>query len=192
MVNKLGPRALKTRQRIINAALELIVEHGETGVKMIDICDRVNISRTTMYRHFDNIEEIIENVYLNVREDFARGLEDAVKNNPAEEDRLDVVVHYLGDFFKTGLIVKLNQTDPKFLRKLSLKNFDARVALYKRILEPFFQLVEKEKGGKIDRQLVAYFITHFYASLSVYGTHSMPYDIETLLRKLIRGIALES
>lgn len=186
---ELGPRARKTRKKIIDTALALIVEHGEKGVKMTDICERTGISRTTMYRHFGHLDEIVEAVYLKVRADFAKGLEDAIKANPAKEDRLDVVVNYLAEFFRGGLTQKLNLTDPAFLRKLSLRNFDSRVKLYQKILEPFFDEVDAAKGSKVDRALVAYFITHFYASLSLYGEHSQPYPVESLIRKLIRGIA---
>lgn len=184
----LGPRALRTRQTILDTALELIIDHGESGVTITDICDAVGISRTTMYRHFTGLDDIIRGVYLNVRERFANGLEAAIARNPDKRQRLDVVVDYLYQFFKEGLSIKLGQTDPNFLRELSLANFDSRVELYKVALEPFFEQVEQLTGKPVDRHLVGYFITHFYASLTVYGAYGKPYEIDVLLRKLIVGL----
>ncbi|MCK9563500.1 MAG: TetR/AcrR family transcriptional regulator [Bacteroidales bacterium] len=184
----LGPRALQTRQKILDTALALIIDHGESGVTITDICDAVAISRTTMYRHFAGMDDIIRGVYLNVRERFASGLEAAIARNPDKQQRLDVVVDYLYQFFKEGLSLKLGQTDPKFLRELSLANFDSRVELYKAALDPFFEQVEQFTGKPVDRHLVGYFITHFYASLSVYGAYAKPYEIDVLLRKLIVGL----
>ena len=60
--------------------------------------------------------------------------------------------------------------------------------LYKVALEPFFEQVEQLTGKPVDRHLVGYFITHFYASLTVYGAYGKPYEIDVLLRKLIVGL----
>lgn len=192
MENPIGPRALETRKKIIDTALGLIIEHGDEGITMTDICQALDISRTTMYRHFRGMDEIIENVYENVRITFSEGLKNAIEETPEAEKRLDVVVDYLYTFFLSGRGEKLGQLDPKFLRKLSLVNFDSRIELYKKSLEPFFDLAEKEKGSKVDRNLVAYFIAHFYGSLTVYGEHSKPYEINILLRKLIVGLTFEN
>src|SRR5690606_11920468 len=183
-----GPRARRTRQKILDTALDLIIDHGESGVTITDICDAVGISRTTMYRHFAGMDDIIRGVYLNVRERFAEGLEAAIARNPDKRQRLDVVVDYLYRFFNEGLSQKLAQTDPNFLRELSLANFDSRVELYKAALDPFFDQVEQFTGTLVDRHLVGYFITHFYASLTVYGAYAKPYEIDVLLRKLIVGL----
>src|SRR5690606_17683583 len=69
-----GPRARRTRQKILDTALDLIIDHGESGVTITDICDAVGISRTTMYRQFAGMDDIIRGVYLDVRERFAEGL----------------------------------------------------------------------------------------------------------------------
>lgn len=186
-----GRRSRETRSRIIKAALGVIVDHGESRVTMTEVCQRAGISRTTMYRHYRRFEEIIEDVYLEVRESFAAGLRSAIDKDPACEHRLDVVVAYLYTFFQSGLIQTLAKVGPEFLRDLSLKNFDSRVDLYQSSLEPFFDLAEKEKGSPVDRALVAYFITHFYASLSIYATYGKPYEVDVLLKRLICGLTFQ-
>ena len=71
----------KPWRKIVETALGLIIEHGESGVNMTEICQAVDISRTTMYRHFSSLDDIIMAVYLNVRETFATGLQDAIDND---------------------------------------------------------------------------------------------------------------
>lgn len=189
MEKSLGPRGQETRKKIINAAIEIILQHGESAITMTDIYKEANISRTSLYRHFSKIDEILGEVFNEIKFNFENGLKEAIEKKPAPEDRLDVLANYLFKFHQTELAHKLSQSDPHYLRKLGLKSFNSRTQLYKKVLEPFFILIEKEKKSPVDRDAVAYFITHYYASLALYGSAPAPYPINILLKKLILGVS---
>ena len=48
-----------TRQRIIEATLELMTEHGMSGVTMSAVAESAGVARQTLYNHFPGVEEIV-------------------------------------------------------------------------------------------------------------------------------------
>ncbi|ABM10550.1 TetR/AcrR family transcriptional regulator (plasmid) [Arthrobacter sp. TES] len=190
MTKEPGTRALETRKRIIAAALELTLRQGESGITMTEIYKLANISRTSLYRHFSTVEEILTSIYLKIRSEFESGLQNAIEANPSAENRLDVVTDYLHHFFTSDLAQKLSAANTSYLKKLSLISFDARVDMYKKVLGPYFDIAEQQKGAPVDRDLVAYFITHYYASMALYGGYGRPEAINLLLKKLITGLSM--
>ena len=70
MINRkyTDPRARATRDRIVNAYVELLLEKERESISINDICSRSQINRTTFYRHYLNISDIekdIEKTVLN-------------------------------------------------------------------------------------------------------------------------------
>lgn len=190
MSNSQHQRALETQQKIVNAALAIVLEQGGTGLSMTAICKRAEVSRTSLYRHFGSIQDILKTVYSEVRTRFERGLLRAIEQQPEAERRVDVVTEYMHVFFTRDINPMLTDADTAYLKKLSLANFEDRVRLYESALAPFFEMIEKTQKRRIDRRLVVYFVSQFYSSLSIYGDLATPYDIKNMLRKLIRGLTL--
>ena len=55
-------RVVKTKQAVENAFVSLIEEKGFENVKIIDIANRANVNRNTIYLHYDSKEGIIEKI----------------------------------------------------------------------------------------------------------------------------------
>ena len=51
------PRIARTRQHALHAALELVAESGLSGYTFETVSERSGISRSTLYRHWDNKSE---------------------------------------------------------------------------------------------------------------------------------------
>jgi len=51
-----------TRKRILDAARELYLERGHRGVTMRGVADRVGVTATALYRHFNDKESLVEEV----------------------------------------------------------------------------------------------------------------------------------
>ncbi|MCW8193473.1 TetR/AcrR family transcriptional regulator [Proteobacteria bacterium 005FR1] len=62
-------------QRILDAALELLVEHGEESVTVEQIANHVDIGKGTIYKHFTSKVEI----YMRLLFDYERQLADRLK-----------------------------------------------------------------------------------------------------------------
>src|SRR6202000_873130 len=54
----LGPRAARTRMRILAASRELFLEHGYAGTRIGQITDACAISRAGFYTYFRDKQEI--------------------------------------------------------------------------------------------------------------------------------------
>ncbi len=190
MTKEPGTRALETRKRIIAAALELTLRQGESGITMTEIYKLANISRTSLYRHFSTVEEILTSIYLKIRSEFESGLQNAIEANPSAENRLDVVTDYLHHFFTSDLAQKLSAANTSYLKKLSLISFDARVDMYKKSSGAVFRhcrTAKRRAGGPGSGRL---FHHHYYASMALYGGYGRPEAINLLLKKLITGLSM--
>lgn len=56
----LGPRAARTRERIISASRELFLKHGYAGTRVGQITDACGISRAGFYTYFHDKREIFD------------------------------------------------------------------------------------------------------------------------------------
>ena len=54
---------LATRERLIDAALELIVEEGSIGFSMNKVTKRAGIAQPSFYNHFDDLEGLFEAMF---------------------------------------------------------------------------------------------------------------------------------
>ncbi|GAA5444588.1 nucleoid occlusion factor SlmA [Microbulbifer sp. NBRC 101763] len=70
-------------QRILDAALELLLEHGEEKVTVEQIAERVDIGKGTIYKHFISKTEIYMRLLMDYERSLAERLKVAVEN--AEE-----------------------------------------------------------------------------------------------------------
>jgi AcrR family transcriptional regulator len=60
-------RIQRTRQLLLNALIELILEKGYEAVIVQDIIDRVNVGRSTFYSHFQDKEELLLSGFEDMR-----------------------------------------------------------------------------------------------------------------------------
>ncbi|MDP5209054.1 MULTISPECIES: TetR/AcrR family transcriptional regulator [unclassified Microbulbifer] len=73
-------------QRILDAALELLLEHGEEKVTVEQIADRVDIGKGTIYKHFVSKTEI----YMRLLMDYERSLAERLKVAVGNAERGDI------------------------------------------------------------------------------------------------------
>jgi AcrR family transcriptional regulator len=60
-------RIQRTRQLLLDALIELILEKGYEAVIVQDIIDRANVGRSTFYSHFQDKEELLLSGFENMR-----------------------------------------------------------------------------------------------------------------------------
>ncbi len=56
------------KEKILEATLELAYEKGLGRISMSQIAERAGLKKSSLYRHFDSKEEIVEKMYLYFRE----------------------------------------------------------------------------------------------------------------------------
>lgn len=77
-IAKQDERAESTRRRIVQAARELVVEHGYAGVSTSEIQRRAGVSRGGLYHHFASRQELMAAVIEAIEVDLAQRLAAAV------------------------------------------------------------------------------------------------------------------
>jgi AcrR family transcriptional regulator len=75
-------RGEATRERIVQAARELVVEHGYAGVNTTDVLDRAGVSRGGLYHHFAGKDQLMAAVVEALERDFMVRLASAVAEQP--------------------------------------------------------------------------------------------------------------
>ncbi|WP_305788328.1 TetR/AcrR family transcriptional regulator [Symbioplanes lichenis] len=59
MANESDPRYLRSRQAILHAARDLLLESGPTAVTHAQVAERAGVGRATVYRHWDRAELLL-------------------------------------------------------------------------------------------------------------------------------------
>lgn len=61
-----------TKERILDASIELFSEHGISAVSIRDITKKVGINESSLYNHYKNKSEILDVIIDKFRQDFGR------------------------------------------------------------------------------------------------------------------------
>lgn len=86
----------RTRAQLARTAVELIAERGLQQVRVEDICERADVSRSTFFRTFGSKESaFVEGVHLGRLE----ALVGALRDRPADEPPVDAVRNAMLDAF---------------------------------------------------------------------------------------------
>src|SRR5581483_9434653 len=117
------------RNRIIDAAYELMREAGADDISVKMISDRADVSTATLYNLFGTKGAVLEKVYERDMAQFAVKL--AAAKAPSALDEIFAAV-------RTG--IDLFRTDPNFYRGLSIRNPRAEPELVASVQDPRQQL----------------------------------------------------
>ena len=101
--------------RILRAALAVIGRRGVRRLAMGEVSDAAGISRTTLYRYFDNKESLLDAVARYDLDRFAAGLEEGLAGVEVGPERLDVVMRYVVDYIEGHPAAGLAESEPGFV-----------------------------------------------------------------------------
>jgi AcrR family transcriptional regulator len=90
-------RGEATREKLVRAARELVVEYGYDGVSTAQVLERAGVSRGGLYHHFDGKDELLAAVLEAVEVDFAGRLALAVGDASDPFDALATGVQWYLD-----------------------------------------------------------------------------------------------
>jgi AcrR family transcriptional regulator len=81
-IAQISDRAEVTREALVQAARELVIEHGYAGVSTEQVLQRAGVSRGGLYHHFSGKQELMAAVLEAVEVDFTERLATAVADSP--------------------------------------------------------------------------------------------------------------
>ncbi len=71
-------RSRKTRAKVLEAARELIIEHGHEQVSLKEICERSGVSNGSVFHHFGSKEGIIRQLFRAERGAYLHKIQEAI------------------------------------------------------------------------------------------------------------------
>jgi AcrR family transcriptional regulator len=120
-----GERRATTRQGLLDAAIESLVEAGYAGTTTTEVCRRAGVSQGALFKHFANKADLVaaaaEHLFANLIDAFRAGLP-ALEGS---EDRATAVVRQLWTVFqqpRLGAAFELYvaaRTDPELALRLA-------------------------------------------------------------------------
>jgi len=119
----LNPR---TRERILDGALQAIARHGLSKLGMRDVSDHAGVSRGTLYRYFPGREELLQSLAAFERARFQARVADALRGAPPGEARLRVAVQHAARYVNEHpAIRRLIENEPAFVLRYLREQFPA-------------------------------------------------------------------
>lgn len=181
-------RVEETIAKIIDAAHLLIMTKGDQELSISEVCRVAGISRPTLYRYFPTAKELIESVFLKVRDDFDNGLRESIRQTPEVDKRLEVVVDYMVAHLVGGASQVHYEANPEFINELIGRFFECRTSLYLDALDPVFHLMEELKGYPVDRHAAAEAISYYYISLNLRAVKDKIKNPKHALMQIVRAM----
>ena len=77
-------RSRKTRAKVLDAARDLIVEHGHEQVSLKEICDRSGVSNGSIFHHFGSKEGIVRELFAAERGAYLGVIREAILNHEGD------------------------------------------------------------------------------------------------------------
>ncbi len=157
-------RVRRTKKLIQEATMQLIDEKGFSNVKIVDIANRANINRNTIYLHYETKEDIVISM---VDEAFANSwkgikIDSFIPNKPTKKNLYNLFYKLLSTIGDNVELYRIILTDP------SLSGY-----LDKRILKIRNVVAEKIKDSKRNNIGIEYLSSGIIGVLKkwiIYGT----------------------
>lgn len=101
-MEKRGRAREDTRQRLMTAAADLIMEKGTAKITMTAVAGRADVALRTVYNHFASVDALLAAVMAMINEEFAALAPEAVDASPRSPERAmrDLVVKWFGELAK--------------------------------------------------------------------------------------------
>jgi AcrR family transcriptional regulator len=180
-----------TVRKILEGAQLAIARHGTRKLSMRDICDAAGVSSGTLYRYFATKEGVLTAVSDAISQAFTKGVTDAAAAHTDPVDQFSAVIEFhfqVSQGQQTGGIL---ETEPKFVLTFLRDHFPEHISVVKNALAGAFDLLERDGGIAVDRNLFSELLIRIgLSALLVPGGavwRSCPGFLTQLVRNLIQS-----
>ncbi len=184
-------RHLRTRDAILDAARQIIVEDGADNLSMRGIADRIDYSAAGLYEYFGGKDEIITAVCMQGEERLYQRMARVDKNLPPMEYLIEIGMAYIdfalknADHFKLMFASGLNppeEIEEDFTKESS---FNVLVSAIQRgIDEGVF--ITRDGFDLMDMAYLAWSIVHGISALRITQLSLIPYDFGQADREVLK------
>ena len=131
------------RRAIYSAAMQLVTENGLAGTSMSKIAHAAEVSPSTLYVYFENKEDMLNKLYLMVKEESAASLFEGFDRQPGTREKVARFLRNLFAFYKANPV--LFSFSEQFLNSptITQETRDAGFARYTPLNELYASAVAK-------------------------------------------------
>lgn len=157
-----------TRERIMTAASELMVERGNTDFQMSEVSARCHMSKGALYYYFSDKDELVEAVFEASGDELVSAIEEAVSQAASAREALESLFSELARRMRTRSPLVLALTVE--LSSMGGELFSAVSGQLSRIVRIIGELLERGKGEGFVRQDVDTSLAAVYLCGCLVGT----------------------
>ena len=191
---------LRHRQEILEAALELFSEKGFHNVSMNEIAQRAEFAVGTMYKFFENKEDLYKALVMEQADRFHRALTAAIEGPGDEIEKIRNYTRAKGEVFSANVsVIRLYFAETRGVSFNVMAGLDSEIRKrYGRFLETLSSVfesgMEKKRFKKIaDPYHLAVAIdsltnAFLFLWLEAPDRHPYPDDPDTILNILFKGL----
>ncbi|WP_091166152.1 TetR/AcrR family transcriptional regulator [Paenibacillus sp. 1_12] len=141
-------------EAIFQATIQLLNEIGFSDISMSKIAKRANVSPSTIYVYFENKEDMLKKLYLNVKEKMSLKMLDGINEMTPIQAGFELFMSNLKDFVldnKDYFLFLEQFTNSPFIERLCL---DESIGYFKPILDFVERGQEQHILKKVDAHLL--------------------------------------
>ena len=157
-----------TRERIMTAASELMVERGNTDFQMSEVSARCHMSKGALYYYFSDKDKLVEAVFEASGDELVSAIEEAVSQAASAREALESLFSELARRMRTRSPLVLALTVE--LSSMGGELFSAVSGQLSRIVRIIGELLERGKGEGFVRQDVDTSLAAVYLCGGLVGT----------------------
>jgi TetR/AcrR family transcriptional regulator len=129
---------LRQRQEILEAALDLFSQKGYHNVAMHEIAEKAEFAIGTLYKFFQNKEDLYKTIVLDRCDDFEAAFGQAMAQSDDEVERLRHYVRFRGERFRSNLpFVRL------FLAESRGISFNLKAGLDNEVRQRYYEILKQ-------------------------------------------------
>ena len=140
-LKKVDLRVIKTKQNLYEGLLLLLKDNSFENIRVLDICNKANINRSTFYDHFSDKYELLNSLFNDIQNDFNNNIVKIEKFNNIKDYYLEVVKRLLNHFNSNievySSIIKNNNHSISFdmLKEIISKDFEGSIDKFRNVYD---------------------------------------------------------
>ncbi len=175
--------------RVLDAAAELIGEHGEHVVTMTEIGERSGVGRATIFRRFGSKQTVIDRMLQRELRKFVVDLTNASAACATRSDVLTELLVQAVSFARTNPVVRrLVASEPEKLVQFARSEESASMLIARALILGLVKRFEEASATPHDIEHVADVVAHLAIGYALVPNSSLDLADEDHLRRTIRAI----
>jgi TetR/AcrR family transcriptional regulator len=177
---------MNSKERILEAAIELFAEKGKHGTRIEEVAARAGINKAMVYYYYTSKDNLYKEVLKSILQSIYTNIYGALEKTPQDNDPISKVKSFLAAHFEafsnqkiyTKIILDVHANEPDEFKKVFesvIKNWE------KNIPQEMMKIFEQGIAQKIFRD-----INYKHVMISIFGMNLIYYFGKSIAQALLQ------